>query len=533
MTSNSPSIPLIRREVHYHDRIVKCFAERPQSVLQMFHETCRAHAGREALIDGPRRLTYGALEDAASRIAAGLTVHGIGPGDRVAILLANRIEFATAFFAILYVGAIAVPMNIREQQPEILDVLTRCGAKMLIHEAELTERLPPIDVLPDLLHRFTIDGVGEGSMPFEALQASTAATVYNATEDDTAVLLYTSGTTGKPKGAMLSNLALVTSTIHYDVTWRFSWEDRAVMAVPASHVTGLVAILLTMMRVGGATILMRSFKAQEFLALAAAERMTYTLIVPAMYNLCLLRDGLSGHDLSAWRVGAYGGAPMPPATIETLAGHLPHLELVNAYGSTETCSPTSLTPMGEGRARADTVGRPLPCADILIMDDAGQAVPPGASGEIWVGGAHVSPGYWADEAATQASFVGGMWCSGDIGSLSEDGYLRILDRKKDMVNRAGFKVYPAEVEAVLAQHPAIIETAIIGVPDAVLGEKTHAFVVTANGSLTGDAVRTFCRSRLSDYKIPDFVTLIDMPLPRNANGKIVKRALMPRSASDA
>jgi long-chain acyl-CoA synthetase len=194
-------------------------------------------------------------------------------------------------------------------------------------------------------------------------------------QEATAVILYTSGTTGKPKGAMLTQMSMAMSALHYEFCLGLTADDRALMAVPATHVTGLVAILLSMVKAGGATIFQTVFKAADFLALAAKERATYTLMVPAMYNLCLLQASFDDYDLSAWRVGGYGGSPMPIATVRKLAEKLPNLQLFNCYGSTETTSPSTITPLGEVEARIDTVGKPVPCCDIKIVDDDGVEVP--------------------------------------------------------------------------------------------------------------------------------------------------------------
>jgi acyl-CoA synthetase (AMP-forming)/AMP-acid ligase II len=380
--------------------------------------------------------------------------------------------------------------------------------------------------VPTLVHTFSVGGDAPGAESFDRrLEDRPPIPPVAVDEEATAVILYTSGTTGKPKGAMLTQMSMVISALHYQSCWGLHAGDRALMAVPATHVTGLVAILLTMVRAGGTVIFQRVFKAADFLALAASERITYTLMVPAMYNLCLLQASFADYDLSAWRVGGYGGSPMPIATVRKLAEKLPGLFLVNAYGSTETTSPSTLTPPGEAEARIDTVGRPVPCCEIRIMDDDGHEVSPGESGEIWIKGGQVSRGYWGNPEATRANFTAGFWHSGDIGALTADGYLRVLDRKKDMINRAGYKVYSAEVEDVLAHHPLIGEAAVVAEPDPVLGEKTHAFILPTDGLLTADAVKAYCRERLSDYKVPDFVTFVDQPLPRNANGKILKRSL--------
>ena len=323
---------------------------------------------------------------------------------------------------------------------------------------------------------------------------------------------------------MLTHLGTVHSLLHYEQGMALRDGDVSVLAVPASHVTGLVAIVLTMLRVSGCTVLLPAFKARGFLEIATRERMTHTLVVPAIYNLCLLDPDFSTFDLSAWRIGGFGGAPMPQATIERIAAVLPNLTLVNVYGSTETTSPVTMLPLGEAATRADTVGKPLACADIMVMDEDGREVAPGVSGELWVGGPMVVPGYWRNEEADRSAFCGGHWKSGDIGSMDAEGYVRVLDRKKDLINRGGYKIYCIEVESVLARHPDVIECAVIGRPDEVLGERVHAFVVPRAAGVKEAQVKSFCAEYLSDYKVPDTVTFLDA-LPRNANGKILKTAL--------
>jgi acyl-CoA synthetase (AMP-forming)/AMP-acid ligase II len=521
-----PANPTTRLEAHYGDRLVRCFADRPIGVDAVLREAVARDPTGEALVDGGRRYSYAAFDRAVDAVAAGLVERGLAPGDRVALSIGNCIEFAFALFGAIRAGAVAVPLNTRERKPEIAFNIQNSGATFLIIEAALADRVPEAASVPTLRHCLAIGGPVAGALAFEDLLVPAAPVSRPPVDEEaTAVILYTSGTTGKPKGAMLTQMSLVMSALHYQACWGLNALDRAVMAVPATHVTGLVAILLTMIRCGGVTIFQTVFKAADFLELAARERATYTLMVPAMYNLCLLQASLDDYDLSAWRIGGYGGSPMPIATVRTLAEKLPGLRLVNAYGSTETTSPSTLTPPGEGERRIDAVGRPVHCADIRIVDDDGREVPAGGAGEVWIGGGHVSAGYWGNPDATRANFTAGYWHSGDIGALTADGYLKILDRKKDMINRAGYKVYSAEVEDVLAHHPAIGEAAVVAEPDPVLGEKSHAFILRKDGPLTAEDVRAFCRERLSDYKVPDFVTFVDQPLPRNANGKILKRAL--------
>jgi long-chain acyl-CoA synthetase len=518
--------PAMRYEAHYGDRVVRCFSERPKGIDQLLREAVAKKPNGEALVDGDRRVTYAELDRIADSVAAGLIARGVVPGDRIALLLGNRAEFAFAMFGAMRAGAAIVPLNTREQMPEIAFNVQDSGAKILLFEGSLADRIPDAATMPSLTHKIAVGDAVAGAELFDVLTTPAAPVATpDFHQETTAVILYTSGTTGKPKGAMLTQMSMVISALHYESCLKMTGDDRALMAVPATHVTGLVAILLTMVRVSGATIFQTVFKAADFLALAAKERATYTLMVPAMYNLCLLQASFDDYDLSAWRVGAYGGSPMPIATVHKLAEKLPNLQLSNVYGSTETTSPSTITPLGEVEARIDCVGKPVPCCDIKIVDDDGVEVPQGESGEVWIAGGHVGSGYWNNPVGTEANFTAGYWHSGDIGALTADGYLKILDRKKDMINRAGYKVYSAEVEDVLAHHPNVGEAAVVAEPDPVLGEKTHAFVMTKNGPMTADEIKAFCRERLSDYKVPDFVTFVDQPLPRNANGKILKRAL--------
>ena len=344
-------------------------------------------------------------------------------------------------------------------------------------------------------------------------------------EEDTAVILYTSGTTGRPKGAMLTHLGIVHSSLHYRIAMAITQADSSIAAVPLSHVTGLVALITTLICAAGKLTIMPAFKAADFLRLAARERMTHSLMVPAMYNLCLLQGDFDSHDISRWRVGAYGGAPMPLASIAALAQKLPSLTLMNCYGSTETTSPATLMPPGQTSARNDTVGTNLACVEMRVMDEAGRELPPDQLGEIWIKGPMVVRGYWDNPAATAENFTAGYWHSGDIGSVDADGYVKVVDRKKDMINRGGYKIFTIEVENTLYAHPAVEECAVVSKPCAVLGERVHAFVMLKQPGTTADELTRFCQARLSDYKVPESFTVSLTPLPRNANGKLVKRAL--------
>jgi long-chain acyl-CoA synthetase len=522
-------LPTIRHELHFGDRLVRCFVDRPPSLFAMLEQSLAAGSDRLALVDPDGRLTYSQLAQRIDRLAAALAARGVGVRDRVALLLGNGAPFLISLLACARLGAIAVPLSIREQPPGLAYMLVQSGSKLLIHDAALTSRLPDLAATPMLRHRVAVAG-----RRFDLLEegALGAPPVHRPAEEDVAVILYTSGTTGRPKGAMLTHLNIAHSVVHYRLAMDLTAEDRSLLAVPASHVTGLVAILLAMVHAGGAIVAMPEFKARAFLELAAAERITHSVLVPAMYNLCLREPDFAQFDLSAWRIGAYGGAPMPAATLARLAELLPDLALMNAYGATETTSPTTLMPRGHTAAHPDSVGKVVPCGEVRIMDPAGREGAPGEAGEVWIRGPMVIPGYWANNQATSDAFSAGFWRSGDIGALDADGYLYVFDRLKDMVNRAGYKVFGAEVESVLSRCPGVVEAAVVARPDPILGEKTQAFVRTSDPAIGAEAVRAFCAERLADYKVPDFIVLSEVPLPRNAAGKVLKAALRERVAKE-
>ena len=525
MTRWDDSWPATRLEAHYGDRVVRCFTERPTSLHSLLADAARQHPQGIAIVCGDERINWQDLLAASASLAGGMAQRGIRAGDRVAMLIGNRSEFVTTLFAIAQLGAIAVPLSIREQTPGLAYMLNDCAAAMLVHEADLGERLPaPADV-PALRVRVSF-GPCSGSEDYSALMTTdTGAAPAEVAEEDVAAIMYTSGTTGNPKGATLTHLGIVHSVMHYRIAMGLTAADASIAAVPLSHVTGLVALVGTMVHCAGKLVIMPAFKAADFLLLAARERMTSTLMVPAMYNLCLLQPDFERHDLSSWRVGAYGGAPMPVATIDRLAQQLPGLTLMNCYGSTETTSPSTLMPQGQTAARSDTVGRSLACAEMAVFDDDGRELPYNQLGEIWIKGPMVVKGYWENPLATAANFVGGFWRSGDIGSIDADGYVKVVDRKKDMINRGGYKIYTIEVENALYAHPAVLECAVVAKPCPVLGERVHAFVALREPGTGAAELKAFCATRLSDYKVPESYTLSDTPLPRNANGKLVKRTL--------
>lgn len=515
-----------RRETHYDGRDMRCFADRPLTIDASFRGAIAAGPDRTAVIAGEKRLSYRALDEGVDRLSAGFVALGLAKGDRIALLMGNRFQFVEIVLAAARLGLIAVPLNVRNRRPELTFMLGQCGARALIYDAEGIEDQPMPADLPALQFRIALDAKASPEhLAYGKLVSTDALTGApdGPGEEDPFCILYTSGTTGRPKGAVITHLGVIHSLEHYRRAFALGPGDVSALAVPASHVTGLVALVLAALHGGGALCIMHSFRARDFLALVEQERVTFTLMVPAMYNLCLLCPELDSFDLSTWRAGGFGGAPMPVATIERLHEAIPTLALSNVYGATETTSPVTLLPPEDALSHSGSVGRTLPCADIRVVDVDDCDVGAGERGELLIGGPMVIPRYWENAEADARSFEKGYWRSGDIGSVDADGYVAIHDRLKDVINRGGYKIYCVEVENVLAEYPGVVECAVFGIPDEVLGERVCAVLVGDIGDR--EALIDHCRARLADYKLPEWVEISPEPLPRNANGKILKQML--------
>ncbi|PKP68921.1 MAG: O-succinylbenzoic acid--CoA ligase [Alphaproteobacteria bacterium HGW-Alphaproteobacteria-5] len=509
----------MRRERGSDDQVLARHPERPAGIAAMLAAAALADPDGEALIDGETRLCWCDLETEVAKLAGGLQQEGIRPGDRVALLIGNRHEFLLLAYAAAWLGCAFVPISEREAEAGVARLIEDSGARAIFFEPSTVAEVPgnaaAFAVCVDI-----------ESAAFAGLRASAPIGPHEGDEDDLAAIVYTSGTTGVPKGAMLSQGGIVHSAMNYARTMVLSGSDRSLAAVPLTHVTGLVAIAATALFAGAATVIMRRFDARECLETMARERITHTVLVPAMYNLCLLRADFRSLDLVAWRIGGYGGAPMADATIRNLFAVLPGLQLMNLYGATETTSPAVIMPPAHALAHSDAVGIPAPGVEIVAMDEAGREVAPGEPGELWIRGAGVVRGYWRNAGATAREFVSGFWKSGDLGSIDADGFVHVHDRNKDMINRGGYKVYSAEIEALLAEVQGVVESAVVARPCAVLGERVHAVVVFAEGSAPDPAaLAAHVGGRLADYKVPETWDIRSEPLPRNANGKVLKRAL--------
>ncbi len=519
-------MPQMRKELHF-GRVMSCYAQRPANVNDMLAASFARSPAQTAVVDGSQRLSYSELAARAATLAGHLAARGVNKGDRVAVMLTNGLDAVLSVIAIARLGAILVPLGTRLRRPEIAYIFGDSQPVAIIHGAEFALEFPPEGPAQTL--RFNVASAAWQAMCQSGSQSP--APVVPIDEEEVFGILYTSGTTGKPKGAMLTHLNVVHSCLHWEDAHSLQRGERTLVCVPWSHVAGLCGVVLPFLHLGGTLVMMAEFKRREFLLQAQEERITHALMVPAMYGLCLLEPDLASFDLAQWRIAAYGSAPMPEPTIARFAQAFPKLQMCNCYGATETTSPATMMPPGDGVAHAQSIGKTVPCGDIRVMDDHGHELPAGEEGEFWIAGPMVVPGYWRNEQANATSFAGGYWKSGDIGAIDAQGYVRIADRKKDMINRGGFKVYPAEVESVLTGIAGVVEAAVVGQSDPMLGESVIAFLNVTGDALTEEQVRSYCTERMADYKVPGRVVLGHTPLPRNANGKIQKADLREMAAA--
>ena len=501
-------------------RLVRCYVDRPASIAAMLRASFERAAERTAVVDGAMRLDYRQFGERAETLAANLARLGVQKGDRVAVMAPNGLDAISAVAAIALLAAVVVPIGTRLKRPEIEYIFEDSEPVAILHASEFAGELPANGPVGRMRFAFGSDAM----IALLAPRSNPGEVQREIDEQEIFGILYTSGTTGKPKGAMLTHFNVVHSCLHWNEVHELGDQERTAISIPWSHVAGLCGVVLPFLSIGGTIVTIAEFKRREFLHLAQQEKITHALMVPAMYGLCLLEPDLVSFDLSAWRLGVYGSAPMPEPTIRRFAETFPRLQMCNAYGATETTSPATIMPAGDGVTHSESIGKVVPCGDIRVMDEQGCEVAAGQEGELWIGGPMVVPGYWCNADANAASFAGGYWKSGDIGAIDRQGFVRIADRKKDMINRGGFKVYPAEVESVLTEIPGVVEAAVVGRSDEVLGESVVAFLnVTQN--IEPNAVRAYCSERMADYKVPGWVVVSRTALPRNANGKIQKAEL--------
>jgi long-chain acyl-CoA synthetase len=519
---------------------IPIYQQRPHTLRDMLQQSVSRYEQRTCFVQDQERWTFAAFARSVDNAAGELQRRwNISSGERVAILLHNRLEFAVAYYAAVTIGAIAVVLNARCKAPELEFMLRDSEPRVLI-----TEPILYAEVAPVLGHVPTLEAVilcsDESVLPSRTLsfdtltQASGKPFPLPIAEDDVAALLYTSGTTGRPKGAMQTHRNLVANAITATRLFQFVPDDRTLIVAPFYHATGNNSQLTAMLYAGGTSIVRPAFKADDFLAWIERERVTVAIGVATMFWLMLHSPNFERYDLSSLRYIIYGGSPAPVELLQQLSRTFPHVQLGNVWGLTECTSIATLLPSSETLRIPESVGLPAPVLQVRVVDAAGQEVPAGESGELIVKGPSVVRGYWRRPEATATTFKDGWLYTGDIGRKDADGFLYVLDRKKDMIIRGGQNIYSIELENVLYQHPAVLEAAVVGVPDEVFGEQVKAVLVPKPGmTLDAEEVRAFCRRTLADYKVPKYVEILSA-LPRNPGGKVLKAQLryMPTACVD-
>ncbi len=494
------------------------------NIAQNVERVVRLFPDRPAILAGGRTLSYGALDAAVNRTAHGLRALGVVTGDRVALFLPNLPEFPIAYLAAQKLGAVAVSLNAMLTTEEVRHVLEDSGAKVLFTtEALWPQARPLLGTLPALAHVIACEGAIPGHPTLEALgegRPDLLAAV-DLDRDAPAAILYTSGTTGKQKGATLSHGNVVSNMYAAQHCLRTEPDDRLLLFLPLFHCFGQNFIMNAGLNAGAALVLHRKFEPQAVLASIQELGATMFFAVPTIY-IGILAAGVPPERLAGIRFYFSAAASLPVEVAEQWRAR--HGRPIHeAYGLTET-SPLA-TYNHELAYRPGSIGAPIENVEVRVLDENDAAVPAGSWGELAIRGPNVMLGYWNRPQESARALRGGWFHTGDIGYADPDGYLHLVDRSKDMVNSAGFKIWPREVEDVLYRHPAVKECAVIGAPDPVKGEVVKAFIaVRPDVGLTAEEVEAFCREHMAAYKVPRLVEFV-AEIPKSPTGKILKRVL--------
>jgi acyl-CoA synthetase (AMP-forming)/AMP-acid ligase II len=483
--------------------------------------------GGLGLVAGELRLSYAQLNARANKLAHAAAALGLRRGDRVAVLLRNTVEYYDAYFGLAKQGILLCGINWRLAPPEVAYILENSGARLLIYGQEF-EGVAAQAERPSSLEYLVIagepDGLAQQTYAEFTGSASEAEPTSQAGSDDPLVLMYTSGTTGRPKGAVLTHQQMFWSSATVVFTMDLRQGDVMLLPIPLYHIGGLCFITVLVHR-GAAGVLLPAWDAGEALRLVEAERINHFMGVPTMLGAMLDHPNFAATDRSSLRWLLASAAPVPPDLIRAYAAS--GVTMLQSFGLTETAGPATVLSGDMALAKVGSAGLPYFHTQVKVVDEAGRQAPPGELGEIWIRGPHVIAGYWQNPAANAAAFVDGWFRSGDIGRRDSDGYLYVVDRKKDMIISGGENIYPAEVENVLFAHPAVAEVAVIGLPDAVWGESVCAVIVPRDEAQppTLDDLRAYCDGKLARYKLPRRLIVRRQALPRNPTGKLLKSRL--------
>jgi long-chain acyl-CoA synthetase len=505
-------------------------------ILYALRRAGQLHADDIAAYDGAHSITYAEFAGRVRRVAQSLGELGVARGDRVAVLMLNSLRYFELYHAVPLAGAIIVPINIRWNAAEIGFALSDSGARLLVLDECFARIAPALSaILPNLAFLFAGNGACPAGMPdYEAgLAAAAPAALYGPLpdENETVALFYTSGSTGGPKGVMLTHKNLYNNAMHGMISLAVSKDWVWLHAAPMFHVAD-AAVVYSLVMQGGPSCFLPAFDPEACLKTIAHYRVTHTFVVPAMLNAMINHPAFERYDTSSLRMIVYGASPMPLDLLRRAQQKL-RCQFAQGYGLSEA-SPT-LTYLGpedhslenghEQFAPVKSAGRPVMGVEVRVVDPMDRELPPGEAGEIVARGDTIMKGYWNQSAITADTLRGGWLHTGDIGTFDARGYLYILDRKKDMIKPGGENVYSPEVESMIASHPEVLEVAVIGLPDERWGEAIKAVVTRRPGSsLTEAELIDYCRVRMAHFKCPASVDFIEA-LPKGGTGKVQKTVL--------
>jgi HIP---CoA ligase len=516
----------------------------PDTIPALTAATAARFGDSVAVVDDDVTLTYAALADHARTFGAGLVAAGVAPGDRVAIWAPNSARWVVALLGLCDAGAVLVPVNTRFKGPEAAEVLRRSGARAVVTVTDFlgtdyVEMLGPLRAdLPALETVVVAAGPSrDGTTAWDDLVAgATTAELAEleqraraVTTDDRADILFTSGTTGTPKGVVQTHGRTLRVATDWVAMTGLTAGDRYLMVNPYFHMFGLKAGILASVAAGATMLPEPVFDPDRALARVATERVTVLPGAPTLYQSLLDNPARKEHDLSSLRVAVTGAADIPVELIRRIDRELPFSTIITGYGLTEGGTAAATGPGDDVETIATTVGRPRPGFELRIAGEGGVDPPPGETGEVLLRGPSIMAGYLDDPAATAEALSADGWLrTGDLGVVDERGCLRIVGRSKDMFIVGGFNAYPAEIENALLRHPSVRAAAVIGIPHERLGEVGMAFVVTATGERDeGPEILAWCRDQMANYKVPRAIEILD-ELPLNATGKVQKDALRSR-----